>query len=163
MARNRIAELRHEAEMSQKELGCKLGIVQTTISAWENGRNQPDFASMQKMAQLFNCSIDYLMDRSVKSRGLSKEQISAIMQAKREEKELSDITEDSANDWLAEAGLTEKEIAEIIETEEYKEWDKVKKDILLEGYKINKMLEDMSRTQRKMCVEIIEKIHDEIV
>ena len=73
MATNRIRALRKEAGYNQKELGEQLGVGQTTVSAWEIGRNEPDNELSHKMAQLFGCSIGYLMGYEPESdqRGLS--------------------------------------------------------------------------------------------
>ena len=58
---NRIKRLRKEAGISQKKLGDELGVAQTTISAWESGRNEPDYDSIRKMAEILTTSPDYLM------------------------------------------------------------------------------------------------------
>ena len=57
MVKNRIAVLRKEQGMNQKELGMKLGVGQTTVSAWETGKNEPDAESLHKMARLFRVSL----------------------------------------------------------------------------------------------------------
>lgn len=58
---NRIKTLRRKHEMSQKELGQKLGVKQTTVSAWECGKNIPHYKALCGMSQIFHCSIGYLM------------------------------------------------------------------------------------------------------
>lgn len=58
---NRIAMLRKEHKISQKEFGSIIGVAQNTISNWENGNREPDFESLKKMASFFNCSTDYLL------------------------------------------------------------------------------------------------------
>ena len=60
MAKNRIAMLRKEQGMNQRELGERLGVGQTTVSAWETGKYEPDNDSMNTMAQMFGVSIGYL-------------------------------------------------------------------------------------------------------
>ena len=44
---------------------CKIsketGVTQTTLSNWKNGKSTPSTANMQKIADYFNVSIDYLM------------------------------------------------------------------------------------------------------
>lgn len=37
------------------------GVTQTTLSNWKNGKSTPSTANMQKIADYFNVSIDYLM------------------------------------------------------------------------------------------------------
>ena len=78
MAKNRIAELRREAGMNQRELGRELGVGQTTISAWETGKNEPDNESMHKMAKFFQVSIGYLM-------GYESSRVAGLTQAELEQ------------------------------------------------------------------------------
>lgn len=61
---NRIAILRKERKLSQKELGAIIGVAQNTICNWENGKRDPDYDSLKKMAFFFNCSTDYLLGRA---------------------------------------------------------------------------------------------------
>lgn len=58
---NRIAELRKEKGLSQKELGAIIGAAQNTISNWENGNREPDYENLKKLAFYFDCSTDYLL------------------------------------------------------------------------------------------------------
>lgn len=58
---NRIAELRKEQNLSQKELGQILGVAQNTICNWENGKREPDYASVEKMIKYFQCTVEYLL------------------------------------------------------------------------------------------------------
>ncbi len=61
---NRIRKLRKEMNMKQLELCEKLGIVQATLSGWENEKYEPDLKSIKRMAEIFNVSIDYLLGES---------------------------------------------------------------------------------------------------
>ena len=58
---NRIKEFRQQAGMKQQELADVLSVKQTTVSGWEVGRREPDFDSLKRMADIFNCSIDELL------------------------------------------------------------------------------------------------------
>lgn len=58
---NRIALLRKNRKMSQKELGTVVGVAQNTVCNWENGNREPDHEALKKMAVFFDCSIDYLL------------------------------------------------------------------------------------------------------
>lgn len=66
MNRNRIAELRKETGINQRELSERLGVAQTTVSAWENGRNEPDIETFQKLADIFKVNIGYVAGYSNK-------------------------------------------------------------------------------------------------
>lgn len=58
---NRIKEIRKKFGMSQRQLGQLLGVSQTTISAWETGRNEPDIGSIFVMADHFDTTPKKLM------------------------------------------------------------------------------------------------------
>jgi len=59
-----LAKLRKEAGMSQLELAEKLGVSQQTVSKYERGIREPDNATLVKLSEIFNCSIDYLLGRT---------------------------------------------------------------------------------------------------
>ena len=58
---NRIKEIRKKFGMSQRQLGQLLGVSQTTISAWETGRSEPDIGSIFVMADHFDTTPKKLM------------------------------------------------------------------------------------------------------
>ena len=63
MIGERIQELRKSKKMSQSELGKFIGVSQTTVTAWENGRAEPSSSYVAKLATFFNVSTDYLLGR----------------------------------------------------------------------------------------------------
>lgn len=63
MIGERIKELRKSKKMSQSELGKFIGVSQTTVTAWENGRAEPSSSYVAKLATFFNVSTDYLLGR----------------------------------------------------------------------------------------------------
>lgn len=58
---NKIKEIRQKFGMTQRALGVLLGVSQTTISAWEIGRNEPDIGSVFAMADYFDITPKELM------------------------------------------------------------------------------------------------------
>lgn len=52
--------------MKQQELADVLSVKQTTVSGWEVGRREPDFESLKRMSDIFNCSIDELLGQKEK-------------------------------------------------------------------------------------------------
>ena len=58
---NRIQMARKAQGLTQKEFGEALGLTQATVSAWEVGRNEPNYKVLREIAQVLNCSIEYLM------------------------------------------------------------------------------------------------------
>lgn len=61
---NRIAHLRDERRLTQEELSSKVGITRAALSHYENNRREPDYETIQKIADFFKVSVDYLVGRS---------------------------------------------------------------------------------------------------
>lgn len=59
--KNRIKELRSQKGLLQKELAFYLGVSQGTMSFWESGKIDIDTISLQKLADFFGVSVDYLL------------------------------------------------------------------------------------------------------
>lgn len=47
--------------MTQSDVAKKLGVAKTTYASYEQGRRDPDLATLRKIASLFNVSVDYLL------------------------------------------------------------------------------------------------------
>ena len=56
-----IAELRRSKNMTQEELGEKLGVNFKTISKWENGRGTPDMSNMLELCKELEISVNELL------------------------------------------------------------------------------------------------------
>ncbi len=61
---SRLKELRKLRGLNQKTVGSILGLSDKTISAYENGRNTPNFETLVKISKLFKVSVDYLIGAS---------------------------------------------------------------------------------------------------
>ena len=59
----RIREYREELGLTQSELAKQIGTLQRNISNWENGINEPDCATIVKLAEIFKISLDELFGR----------------------------------------------------------------------------------------------------
>ncbi|MBE5748939.1 MAG: helix-turn-helix transcriptional regulator [Clostridiales bacterium] len=57
----RIAQLRKENGLTQKQLADKLKVDNTTISSWELGKNDVPTAILVELAKLFDTTTDYLL------------------------------------------------------------------------------------------------------
>lgn len=63
MSRNyKAARLARKWKMT--ETAVKLGVSQPTLSAWENERKAPGIESLEKMADLYGVTTDYLLGRT---------------------------------------------------------------------------------------------------
>lgn len=58
---------RENAGMSQRELAKRLGVAFSTIGMYEQGKRHPDFEVEEKIADLFNVSLDNLRGRDSES------------------------------------------------------------------------------------------------
>ncbi|MEC0180261.1 helix-turn-helix transcriptional regulator [Paenibacillus peoriae] len=61
---NRIAELREHKGLKQEELAQSLGITRAALSHYEKNRRKPDFEILNKLADIFGVTIDYLVGRT---------------------------------------------------------------------------------------------------
>lgn len=58
---NNLKVLRENANLTQRDCALVLGIPKTTFCYYEQGKSEPDFQTLFKIANYFNCSIDYLL------------------------------------------------------------------------------------------------------
>ena len=65
--KNKFAEqlnsLRQENSLTRAQLAEKLNVSVRLVSYWENGQRECDFDMLIKIADIFSCSIDYLLGR----------------------------------------------------------------------------------------------------
>ncbi len=59
-----IAAERAKRRMSLESLARHLGVTRKTVYNWEHSGNIPQWA-LEKMAELFECSMDYLLGRNI--------------------------------------------------------------------------------------------------
>ena len=64
MIDKRLKILREELRLTQKELAKKLDVASSTIAMYESKKRTPDSHMLKKMADLFDCSVDYLLGRT---------------------------------------------------------------------------------------------------
>ncbi len=57
----RIANLRRENGMTQLELAEKMGVTDKAVSKWERNLSLPDAGSLPRLAEIFQVSVDELM------------------------------------------------------------------------------------------------------
>lgn len=56
-----LAELRKERNLTQDELGEKIGVTNKTVSRWENGNYLPPAEVLQILSELYDVSINELL------------------------------------------------------------------------------------------------------
>lgn len=62
--RQRIIDERKALRCRQQDVAEKIGIPTTTYGGWERGDAEPSAEMLAKLADLFECSVDYLLGRA---------------------------------------------------------------------------------------------------
>ena len=60
----RLREIRRAKGISQLKLAMDLNTTQNTISRYETGEREPGINELIKLADYFNVSVDYLIERT---------------------------------------------------------------------------------------------------
>lgn len=60
----RIKMLREAKKITQMQLSMDLSISQNTLSRYETGTREADYDTLIKLANYFDVSIDYLLERT---------------------------------------------------------------------------------------------------
>ncbi len=60
----RLKDIRKSKKISQLKLAMDLNMNQNTISRYETGEREPGINELVKIADYFNVSVDYLLERT---------------------------------------------------------------------------------------------------
>lgn len=82
---NNLKELRLQKGLRQIDIAKDFNIAKSTYCCYEKGINEPDIKTLIKLADYFDCSIDYLLGREnedgtiyIRGYDLSKDEITII-------------------------------------------------------------------------------------
>ena len=64
MLGNRLRMLRTQRKLTQEEVAQKIGVARTTYAMYEQNSREPDNVTLQKLADFFDVSTDYLLGRT---------------------------------------------------------------------------------------------------
>lgn len=64
MLHDLLKELREDKGLNQIDLAEILNVSRQTISGYETGTIEPPFSTLVKLADIYNCSLDYLAGRT---------------------------------------------------------------------------------------------------
>jgi HTH-type transcriptional regulator, competence development regulator len=64
--KNKLIELRKAKKLRQEDIAKILGIARTTYAMYEQGNREPDFDTLNKIADYFEVTIDHLLGREEK-------------------------------------------------------------------------------------------------
>lgn len=110
MFSKRLKILRQEKHLNQVELSKTILVGNKTISDYERGVSNPDFETLQKIANFFNVSTDYLLgktDERLPSSSSPKDQLKGVKLALFDQVE--DLTDDQAKQVLDIIKIIKKE------------------------------------------------------
>lgn len=87
MLSNRLKSLRTHRNITQSDLAKRIGVARTTYAMYEQGQREPDYDTLQKIADFYEVSTDYLLGRTdqsdnhyMKSLASKNENLSAYQQ-----------------------------------------------------------------------------------
>ncbi len=66
MVGKKLKTIRKRYNLTQEGVADELGIARSTYSSYENDKRNPDYKMLIKLADYFNVSVDYLLDRTGK-------------------------------------------------------------------------------------------------
>lgn len=75
---NRLKELRKEHRLTQGEIAKILNITQSGYSLWELEKVKIDNRSLQKLAHLYNVSIDYILGENKTITEMTNDEVEII-------------------------------------------------------------------------------------
>ena len=75
-----ISTLRKEKGMTQLELAEKMGVTDKAVSKWERDLSFPDISSIPKLAEIFEVSVDELMQVKTETKeNIGKNKVTEIV------------------------------------------------------------------------------------
>ena len=74
-----ISSLRKEKGMTQLELAEKMGVTDKAVSKWERDLSYPDLNSIPKLAEIFDVSVEDLMQNRLESQREEKKDITPLV------------------------------------------------------------------------------------
>lgn len=86
MIGQRLRLLREEKKLKQLDIAKILGVSRTTYTQYETGKSEPDSEMLNKLADIFNTSVDYILGRTEKYNPADE-----ISSAVKEDPELADF------------------------------------------------------------------------
>jgi len=59
---SRLRDYRKSLGLTQREVGYMLGVRQSTVAMWETGANKVNVDALKKLASLYSCKVDDLLE-----------------------------------------------------------------------------------------------------
>ena len=61
---NNLKKIRQECNLTQEELAKKINTSRSNIANYENDKNMPSIDMLNKLSEILDCSIDYLLGKT---------------------------------------------------------------------------------------------------
>ncbi len=103
---NIFKQLRISSGLTQVEMAKKIDISRSTIGMYETGAREPDFETLEKIADFFNVDTDYLLGRTDKTT-LLPETIGRYTSSltKRDTRDIEKILDSTREQLMSQEGL----------------------------------------------------------
>ena len=63
-----LKKLRSQDEINQSQLAQAIGVSRSAVGMYESGKREPDFETMEAIADYFNVTMDYLLGKTTNSK-----------------------------------------------------------------------------------------------
>lgn len=73
-----LKELRNDHQHTQADLAALLGVAKSTVSNWEQNKNEPKFEMLCKICDLYDATADYMLGRTADDPLLRKRRINQL-------------------------------------------------------------------------------------
>jgi len=94
----RLRKLRKEQNLTQKQIADKLGVNRATVAGYETKGMEPGYNTLNKLAEMFNVSADYLLGRTNQRQPYDNdEKIDKIKEALSEDQDLLEFWDELHN------------------------------------------------------------------
>lgn len=102
---NRLKQLRAAQGLSQAKLGEMLNCTDVTVSRYETGQRDIDSATICKLCEIFGCTADYLLGRSlIPTPDITEEEARLLQAFRRCDDRARDMVKLALSPFLQEAG-----------------------------------------------------------
>ena len=121
MLSTRLTSLRKEKKRTQQDMADFLGITRPAYTAYERGTRQPDYETLEKLADYFNVPTDYLLGRTNSPTLTEKDEKDIAKRMKKMKEDL--LAANKEGDGLSFMGdpMSEEAIESLLEAIEYAE------------------------------------------
>jgi len=109
MIGTRLKKLRKDKNLTQAELSLRLSISRSSLSLYEINKREPDCETINKIADFFEVSLDYLYGRSSDSFNSKKKLMNISASLTEKEKKLLEIFNKIKDETLQDKIITKLE------------------------------------------------------